>query len=473
MPRPLRVNPLRLSDSYKDSHFYGLNVSELLAYYEARGGEYPYSRLFGLQYKLMTHFEGQFLTQNDLDEQYENSQQHFYPGFPYNKAGWQYILDEYHGHLPVEIRAVKEGLPIPVQNVMWTIKSTDPKVVFIEQWMETVLQQVAISSAVCTKSSMVKELIRDFLLKSADTLATLNFQLHDFGFRGVSCVEEAAFLGAAHLVNFMGTDTQVAMDLLHQFYCAPRVCAVTVPASEHSMMTLRGRAGEADIVGEILARYPTGIVSIVGDSYDIYNFCQNIIGGRFREQIRNRAGKVVVRPDSGDYRIVVPKCLDILTDKFGFSENSKGFKVLAPCVGMIQGDGMDYFGIKDMFIAMLANYYSAENAVVGMGGGLLRKVNRDTQKVAVKLSNAVIDGKDVEVWKDPITDPGKKSKRGRLGLVHDRTNGRYATVQDMYGNGISGDILELTFRNGEMRRIQTLDEIRALAEIPMSALAAA
>jgi nicotinamide phosphoribosyltransferase len=473
MPRPLEVNPLRLSDSYKDSHFYGLSVSELLAYYEARGGEFPYSRLFGLQYKLLTHFEGQFFTQKNLDEQYENSQQHFYPGFPYNRAGWQYILDVHKGRLPVEIRSVKEGMAIPVHNIMWDIKSTDPKVVFVEQWMETVLQQVACSSAVCTKSSMVKELIREFLLKSADTLATLNFQLHDFGFRGVSCVEEAAFLGAAHLVNFMGTDTQVAMDLLNQFYGAPRVCAVTVPASEHSMMTLRGRAGEADMVGDILNRYPTGIVSIVGDSYDIYNFCQNIIGGRFREQIRNRDGKVVVRPDSGDYKIIVPDVCDILAEKFGFSENSKGYKVLAPCVGVIQGDGMDYFGIKDMFHAMLSHYYSAENAVVGMGGGLLRKVNRDTQKVAVKLCNAVIDGVDTPVWKDPITDPGKTSKRGRLGLMHDRTNNRFATVQDTYGNGISGDILEPVFRNGELLRFQTLDEIRKLAETPFVAYAAA
>jgi nicotinamide phosphoribosyltransferase len=473
MPQPFRPNPLRLSDSYKDTHFYDALVAELLSYYEARGGEFPYTQLFGLQYKLMAHFEGQFFTQRDLDEQFENSQQHFYPGFPYNKEGWQYILDRYDGRLPVEIKAVEEGRPVPVHNVMWTCKSTDSKVVFIEQWMETVLQQVSIASAVCTKSRMVKELIRDFLAKSADTYASLNFQLHDFGFRGVGGVEEAALSGAAHLVNFMGTDTQVAMDLLHQYYGAPRVSAYSVPATEHSMMTLRGRAGEADQVEAALAKYPTGILSIVGDSYDIYNFCQNIIGGRFREQIRNRDGKVVVRPDSGDYRIVVPKCLEILGDKFGYSENSKGFKVLAPVVGMIQGDGMDYFGIKDLFNAMLSEYWSAENTVVGMGGGLLRKVNRDTQKVAVKLCNAVIDGKNVPVWKDPITDPGKTSKRGRMGLLYDKTNNRYTTVEDTYNNGVPFDILQTVFRNGEMKRIMTLDQIRKWAEVPLPALVTA
>jgi nicotinamide phosphoribosyltransferase len=467
MPTPFVYNPLRLSDSYKDTHFYSPDVTELLSYYEARGGEFPYSVLFGLQYKLMAHFTGQFFTKENLREQAENSKQHFGPDFKYNVKGWEYILHKYGGYLPVEIKAVKEGVPVPVHNVMWTIKSTDPNCVWIEQWMETVLQQVSISSAVCTKSRMVKELIRDFLTVSAYTYGSLPFQLHDFGFRGVSGVEEAALLGAAHLVNFLGTDTQIAMDLLHQYYGAPRVSGCSVPATEHSMMTLRGRDGEAGIVGDILAKYPTGIVSIVGDSYDIYNFCQNIIGGRFQEQIRNRNGKVVIRPDSGDYKVVVPRIADILSEKFGCRENSKGFKVLAPCIGIIQGDGMDYFGIKDMFTALLASRYSAENVVVGMGGGLLRKVNRDTQKVAVKLCNAVIDGHDVEVYKDPVTDPGKTSKRGRLALTYDKTNHTYTTVQDKYGNGVAFDILEPVFRNGVLLRMQTLDDIRRLAEVSL------
>src|SRR5271170_4705770 len=122
MPQPFVPNPLRLSDSYKDSHFYGPEVTELLSYYEARGGEFPYTVPFGLQYKVKAHFTGQFFTQANLDEQYANSQIHFYNGFPYNKAGWQYILDRYQGRLPVEIRSVKEGTPIPVHNAIFTIK---------------------------------------------------------------------------------------------------------------------------------------------------------------------------------------------------------------------------------------------------------------------------------------------------------------------------------------------------------------
>ncbi len=463
MPTPLHFNPLRLSDSYKDTHFYAPDVTELLSYYEARGGEFPYSVLFGLQYKLMAHFQGVFFSRADLDEQAANSQEHFGPGFPYNYKGWSYILEKHGGRLPIEVQAVKEGLPVPVHNVMWTVRSTDPECAWVEQWVETILQQVAIPSAVCTKSRMTKELIRDFLTKSADTYASLPFQLHDFGFRGVSGVEEAALSGAAHLVNFLGTDTQVAMDLLHQYYGAPRVSAFSVPATEHSMMTLRGRDGEADVVGEMLARYPTGVVSIVGDSYDIYNFCQNILGGQYREQIRNRNGKVIVRPDSGDYRVVVPRVADILVDKFGYRENSKGYRVLAPCVGIIQGDGMNLPGIKDLFVALLASGYSAENVVVGMGGGLLRKVHRDTQKVAVKLCNAVIGGKETEVWKDPVTDPDKASKRGRLALVYDETHRSYRTVQNK--NGVPFGLLEPVFRNGEMLRTQSLTEIRVLAKV--------
>jgi nicotinamide phosphoribosyltransferase len=467
MPQPLVVNPLRLADSYKDGHFYGPDVTELLSYYEARGGEFPYSVLFGLQYKLMCHFEGRFFTRENLDEQFENAKIHFSPSFPYNYAGWDYILNKYDGRLPMEVRAVQEGTPVPIRNVAFTVKSTDPACVWIEQWVETVLQQTWGPSAVATKSRMVKELIRDFLTKTSDSYATLPFQLHDFGFRSCLAVEEAALAGASHLVNFLGTDTQVAMDLLHQFYGAPRVSGYSVFASEHSMMTLYGRGGEARVVGDILAKHPTGVISIVGDSYDIYNFCENIIGGEFREQIRKRNGKVVVRPDSGDPQVVIPKCSDILSEKFGFSETSKGYKKLAPCVGLIQGDGMDYYSIKDMFQVAANNHYSAENYVVGMGGGLLRKVNRDTQKVAMKLCNAIIDGKSTPVSKNPITDPGKKSKSGRQALLFNKINRSFNTVQDIHGTGIAGDMLEPVFRNGEMLRAQTLDEIRKLAEVEL------
>jgi nicotinamide phosphoribosyltransferase len=473
MPHPFRPNPLRKSDSYKDTHIYDDDVTELLSYFEARGGEYPYTNFFGLQGLLMEEFEGEFFTLKDLQEEYENSQEHFYPEFPYHFDDWKYILDTYQGRLPVEIKAVKEGSCIPVGNVLYTVRSTDKRVPGIGQWMETVLQHTWYTTAVATKSRMWKEICAQFLDETADDRSALRFQGHDFGFRGATGTQAAGRGGAAHLLNFFGTDTKIAMDYLHQYYGAPRVSGYSVPATEHSMMTLKGEGGEAGVVGAMLRKYPKGIVSIVGDSYDIFHFAKDILCGQYKEQIRNREGKVVCRPDSGDMNTQVPQLLDIFSEGFGFRENSKSYKVLAPCIGVIWGDGLDLYSIQGLFRAIKAAHYSTENIVQGMGGGLLQKVNRDTQRCKLALCNAVIDGVDFPAFKNPSTDHSKASKGGRLALVYDKTNDRYATVQDHYGNGVSGDLLETVFYNGEMKRIQTLDEIKKLCEIKAAAHATA
>lgn len=463
-PIPFTPNPLRLSDSYKDTHFYEGDVTELMSYMESRGGEYPYTQFFGLQGLLLEHFVGQFFTQKDLDEEYENSQQHFYQGFPYKKDGWQYILDTYGGRLPIEIRAVKEGSIVPVHNALFTIKSVDEKVPWIEQWVETVIQHTWYTMAVGTKSRYCKEVCyRPFFDLTSDNPAALEFILHDFGFRGATGTQAAARGGAAHLINFRGTDTKIAMDYLHQYYGAPRVSAYSVPASEHSMMTLKGEGGEAGQVGELLRKYPKGILSIVGDSYDIFHFTKDILGGQYRDQIRMREGKVVCRPDSGNPSEQVPQLYDILGEKFGIRENSKQYKLLAPCVGVLWGDGMDTYSILDQNRAIVKAHWAIDNIVNGMGGGLLQKVNRDTQKIAIKLCNAIIGGAEVPVSKKPKTDTGKASKAGRPALLK-QDFGRWVTVQDSASGMVPFNQLEPVFNTGEMKRMQTYDEIVKIAE---------
>lgn len=464
MPRPFSPNPLRKADGYKDAHIYGDDVTELLAYGESRGGEFPFTQVGGLQGILQEEFEGEFFTQKDLNEEYENSQQYFYPGFPYKKDGWQYILDKYRGRLPIDVYAVKEGSIIPTGNALYTIKSNEPKVPWVEQWVETVMQHSWYTTAVGTKSRFCKEVAyRPFFDLSSDNFALIDYILHDFGFRGATCCQAAARGGAQHLVNFRGTDTKIAMDYLYQYYGAPRVSGCSVPASEHSVMTLKGEGGEAGQVGELLRQYPKGILSIVGDSYDIFHFCKDILCGQYRDQIRARDGKVVARPDSGDPAVQVPQLFDIFRDGFGYRENSKNYIVLAPCIGVLWGDGMDLYSIIAQNRAIVAAHYAIDNIVNGMGGGLLQKVNRDTIRWAIKLCNAIIDGKEVPVQKKPKTDSSKASKAGRPAtLKQDRA--RWVTVPDPTGYSIAGNQLELVFRNGDMMRMQTFDEIKTIAE---------
>jgi nicotinamide phosphoribosyltransferase len=464
MPRPFKPNPLRKSDSYKDTHFYGDDVTELMSYGESRGGEFPFTQVGGLSGIIQEEFEGEFFTQKDLDEEYQNSQEHFGPGFPYKRDAWQYILDTYKGRLPIEVHAVREGSIIPTGNALFTIKSTDPKVPWIEQWTETVMQHSWYTTAVATKSRFCKEVCyRPFFDQTSDNPAAIDFILHDFGFRGATGTQAAARGGAQHLVNFRGTDTKIAMDYLHQYYGAKRVEGYSVPASEHSVMTLKGEGGEAGQVGEFLNKYPTGIISIVGDSYDIFHFAKDILCGQYRDQIRLRNGKVVCRPDSGDPVVQVPQLFDIFSEAFGFRENTKSYKVLAPCIGVLWGDGMDLYSIIAQNRAIAAAHYAIDNIVNGMGGGLLQKLNRDTIKYAIKLCNAIIAGKEVPVSKKPKTDSGKASKAGRPALLK-QDKGRWVTVPDATGYSQTGNRLELLFRNGNMMRMETFDEMKATAE---------
>lgn len=472
MPTPLVINPLLDDDSYKKTHPAMLpeNLHQAMNYYCNRGGIYSEAVLFGLQYQLMAEFEGKFFTQENLDEAYEDSQVHFYNGFPYPKAQWQYILDKYDGRLPIEIRAIKEGQPFNisndgVNNVVFTVESTDENCAWLPGWCETRLMRNWYGSVVATQSREVKKLAKEYLTLTSDSYNALPFMLHDFGGRAVSCTQQAAIGGAAHLINFKGTDTGIAMSLLHQFYDAPRVSAFSVPASEHFVMTMEGPKGERKVTGRILGAYKDApIISIVIDSYDDEYFVREILGVTFRDQIIHGKSKIVIRPDSGDPVIKVPVLLDILGDRFGYTVNNKGFKVLSPCVGLLWGDGMDIFSIRKLYEALKLSGWSVENVVVGMGGGLLQKINRDTCKAAMKFCNVKLGDIETPVWKQPKGDLSKASFAGRPALIYSEATGLYRTVQDN-GTGVYGNQLELVFRNGKVIRHQTLDEIRKLAEV--------
>jgi nicotinamide phosphoribosyltransferase len=207
---------------------------------------------------------------------------------------------------------------------------------------------------------------------------------------------------------------------------------------------------------------PGGIVSAVSDSYDIYEACR-LWGTELKQDIIDSGAKLVVRPDSGHPATVVLKCLQILEQYFGSTINEKGFRVLNN-VGVLQGDGITIESIKEILDTIIADGYSADNLVFGQGGALLQIVNRDDQKFAMKCSAAFVNGKWVDVFKDPITDPGKQSKKGRLKLVKDVDN--YITISSndkMFE--IMPDELQTVFTTGKMINVQTFDEIRECAKI--------
>lgn len=276
----------------------------------------------------------------------------------------------------------------------------------------------------------------------------------------MSSVESAATGGAAHLVNFLGSDTMAALVMLKEYYGEP--CAgFSIPASEHSTMTSWGREKECQAMKNMLEQYPRGLVACVSDSYNIWDACEKYWGTELKELVEKREGQLVVRPDSGDLPGTVLQVLEKLEGKFGSDKTSTGHKLLPQCIRVIQGDGIDINSLETILRHMKDKGWAADNLVFGSGGALLQKLHRDTLKCAFKCSFAKVNGEGVDVVKDPITDPGKKSKKGKLTL--ELRDSSWVTVAEGKGQPDDDKLVEV-FRHGELLVDEVFSKIRERAE---------
>jgi len=442
-----------MTDSYKVTHHvqYPPKTQFVFSFFESRGGAFPRALFFGLQYLLKQYLEGQVVTEQKIVEAREFFRAHFGSTDLFNEYGWRHILDRYNGHLPIRIRAVPEGTLVPNHNVLMTVENLDQMVPWLTNYLETLLVQVWYPTTVATQSQAMKRTIMKFLEETGDP-ALIPFKLHDFGYRGSTSVESAGIGGAAHLVNFMGTDTMEALVVARDYYGEP-MAGFSIPAAEHSTVTSWAR--EVDAFDNMLQQYPSGLVAVVSDSYNIYEACEKLWGEELRDKVLNRNGTLIVRPDSGTPEEVVVKVLTILGARFGYSINEKGYKVLDPHVRVIQGDGIDRLSLMDILANMKIHGWSADNIAFGSGGGLLQKVNRDTLRFAFKCSAVCVDGEWRDVMKNPVTDVSKRSKAGRLGLLPG-----YLTVPNVPD---TENLLKVVFENGRLTRPTTLAEVRSLA----------
>ena len=472
----LAKNIILNTDSYKVSMFkqYPAGTTGVYSYIESRGGRYDRTVFFGLQAFIKEYLLSP-ITQSDIDIADEILTAH---GEPFNREGWQYILDKHMGYLPVVIRAVPEGTVVPTRNVLATIENTDPQAFWLTTWLETaLLRAIWYPTTVATQSYTIKQVILDYLERTGDP-STIDFKLHDFGARGVSSLESAGIGGAAHLVNFMGTDTISGILFAREYYNAG-IAGFSIPAAEHSTITSWGRDGEVNAYRNMVNQFakPGAILAVVSDSYDIYNAAEKLWGEELRQQVIDSGATVVIRPDSGDPVEVNRNLIQILDRKFGSTVNAKGFKVLNN-VRLIQGDGVNELTIRSILGAFMALGYSADNIAFGMGGALLQQVDRDTQKFAMKcsaMSRRVetglrqdgLLGKEewFDVQKDPITDPGKKSKAGRVTLW--KSDGEWASAVDRphgWYDKAMGDfeeVLEEVYRDGKLVKEIDFATVRA------------
>ncbi|HEY7403382.1 MAG TPA: nicotinate phosphoribosyltransferase [Candidatus Angelobacter sp.] len=446
------------TDSYKFTHWkqYPQGTQYVYSYLESRGGMFPQTLFFGLQYYLMKYLQGTVVNEEDVREAQQFVDRHIGPGM-FNAEGWMHIVRNCGGKLPVEIRAVPEGSSVDVQNVLMTIENTDPLCYWLPNYLETLLLKVWYPITVATLSHAIRSVVLASLERSGDP-ALIDFKLHDFGYRGVSSEETAGIGAAAHLINFKGTDTVAGIRVLQQFYQSAEMEGFSIPAAEHSTITAWGRENEVRAYDNMLTQFPSGLVAVVSDSYNVYEACEKLWGEALRDKVLARQGTLVVRPDSGKPREVVLKVLEILGSKFGYETNAKGYRVLNPKIRVIQGDGVNYWTIQDTLTAVNRAGWSTDNIAFGMGGALLQQLNRDTQQFAFKSSSVMVNGEDRDVFKDPVEGHDKASKRGRLALRE--KNGSWLTVRARRNVEDPEDRLRPVFRDGELLVQQSVPEVR-------------
>ena len=454
----LADNIILSSDAYKMTHWvlYPEGTERVYSYLESRGSDmFPSTMFYGLQIYLKKYLEGVVVEQWMVDEAEEFCNKVFGANY-FNRDGWQRIIDVHGGKMPIRIRAVPEGTVVPNRNVLVTMENTDEKLPWVTNFLETLLFEAEwYGSTVATISYSIKQLINKYAIRAGETVSP--FHLNDFGFRGVSSKESAGIGGSAHLVNFMGTDTLEGIRYAMHYYDTD-VCGHSVMASEHSVTCMYGREGEIDAYRSFIKNNTKGIISVVSDTYDFYKAVDTVFGKLLKDDILNRDGKFVVRPDSGKPSDVSVWTLNSLWSNFGGTVNTKGFKVLNPKVGVIYGDGIDYTAIKYILDAVTNAGFAPSNIIFGMGGALLQRLDRDTQKMAFKASWGKVNGIGREIWKETRTDPSKSSKRGRLKLVSTDTG--FQTVSE---SDEREDVLVTVFENGKITKEWTFDEIRERA----------
>jgi len=434
------------ADSYKLSHGPVLpaGTDGYYSYGEARVPDLEQFVVAGVK-RYIVQYLSKPLRQQDVMEAEDFANAH---GEPFDRGLWNAVVSKNQGYIPVKISAMLEGSIVRGSTPVYAVEA-EGNFASLASYIETELQRaVWYPSTIATLGLQAKRIIRRHLAQTGGDVNAANFMLHDFGARGVSSEESAQIGGGAHLMNFYGTDTMTAARDIMELY-GDDMPGFSVPATEHSIQCAYGNEGQDRYLRAVLDRYliKDRIVSIVLDGYDIYRDTQ-LLCDKFGDEIMASGAKVVIRPDSGDPIEVLPKVFRILARKFGYDTTSTGHKQLRR-VGILQGDGIDNRAIDEILGAMAWKGMAAGNFVFGSGGGLLQKVNRDTFKFAQKGSAVRINGQWVDIYKDPVTDPGKRSKAGRVtpeggfeyvaydnGVINTGANGSFADVRARVALGL-------------------------------------
>lgn len=417
-------------------------------------------------------------------------------------------------YLPIEIKALEEGTLCPIGVPCLTITNTHPKFAWVVNYLETLLSCMMwqpITSA--TIAFNYKKILSKYAIKTTGSAEGIQWQGHDFSMRGMSSVESAILSGMGHLTSFTGTDTIPAIYQLEESYGATGLIGASVPATEHSVMCMGTKEAEIDTFRRLLQLYPKDILSVVSDTWDLWEVCTKHLPA-LKEEILARNGKLVIRPDSGDpvdiicghkeFTIVggkyftldnrfmadteipeenIPACkgvIELLWEAFGGTivtgADGKQYKQLDSHIGAIYGDSITTDRAEQICQRLAAKGFASTNVVLGIGSYTYQYNTRDTFGFAMKATYGEITRelpedqhfkgmKDSiecrEIFKDPITDDGtKKSKKGLLQVVKGEDGKLKVIDQCTWEQEAQGE-LKTVFKDGALVAPINLDQIRA------------
>lgn len=481
----LNLIAMALCDFYKVGHpfQYPEKTEYIYSNFTARKTRLPGMDkmvLFGLQYfckeYLIDYFNQNFFNRPKAEviAQYQRRMKNSIGPL----ASYQHIEDLHDlGYLPIRIKALKEGTAVPMRVPFLTIVNTDPKFYWVTNFIETLISAVIWQP--CTSATIAmkyREVLNHYARKTGMPAEFVQWQAHDFSFRGMSSPETAITSGMAHLLSFTGTDTIPAIDALEYYYGAnsdKELIGGSVAATEHSVMCAGGLEDELGTFKRLITKtYPAGIVSVVSDTWNLWDVCTKILPA-LKEEVLARNGKVVIRPDSGDPvnilcgdQQAVPGTpeykgvIELLWDVFGGIQTPTGHKLLNSHIGAIYGDGITISRASEICERLAAKGFASQ-VVFGIGSWTYQANTRDTFGTAMKATWAVVDGQARNLYKDPITDDGtKKSATGLLQVINGE-RGALILREKVSPEEETQGLLTPVFENGKLLVNQTLAEIRA------------
>ncbi len=478
------MNPITLVDGYKLGHrqMWPQGLTRVYSNWTPRASRNPDIDsvvFFGAQYFLQEYLMNRFKAFFDapVDEVCEKYTKRVNGYLGPNSIGVDHIRALHTlGYLPLEFCALPEGTSVPLKVPMLTVENTHPDFGWLPNYIETLMSSVLWLP--CTSATNARE-FRKLMDRAAVNTGTapefVDWQGHDFSFRGMAGPEAAALSGAAHLLFFTGTDTIPALDLIEENYGVPEnyLLGGSVAATEHSVMCAGGEDDEQKTFQRLLDLYPSGVLSVVSDTWDLWNVLTTILPA-LKDQIMARDGKLVIRPDSGDPADILcgipghsgPEgkgVVEILWDLFGGTVTSTGHRLLDSHIGCIYGDSITNERARDILARLAAKNFASGNVVFGVGSFTYQYVTRDTFGFAMKATWAEVDGVARDVYKAPKTDSGmKRSARGRLAVLKGDGDD-LLLVEQANPAQEAASFLRPVWRNGQFLVRDTFDVVRARA----------